>query len=295
MKRSLISACLDQVDKKVKLSGWVNSLRSHGQVSFIDLRDRSGLIQVFVPQKLNNLKNESVISIVGTVKARQPKNYNPALATGKIEILADKIEVLSQASDLPFDIQKPDLSVSLPVMLDYRAASLKHPKIRHIFEVQATITQVFRQFLLDRDFTEFHAPTLVATATEGGSQVFGVDYFGYRAFLAQSPQFYKQIMVSIFERVFTVSHAYRAEPSVTTRHLTEYVGLDAEMGFIDSWKDVYLMADSLVKAIFKAVAERHTDVLAEYQVTVPKTAVVTPVVKLSEAQEIIFKRTKRDI
>jgi len=295
MKRTLISRTRNLIDSSVNLRGWVNSIRSHGKITFIDLRDRTGIIQIVTTQKIADLKVESVISVTGKIQNRQASNFNPNMSTGKIEMFTSDIKVLAPAQDLPFDIHQPELNASLPIMLDHRAASLRHPKIKQIFQLQATITQAFRQFMLDRHFTEFHAPTLVATATEGGSQVFSVDYFDRRAFLAQSPQFYKQIMVSVFEKVFTVSHAYRAEPSVTTRHLTEYVGLDVEFGFINSWRDIYLLADKLVKHIFAVIAAKHTDTLKAYNVTIPKTADKTPVVKLSTAQDLVFKFSGHDI
>lgn len=295
MKRTLITDCTKKIGKKVLIKGWVNSVRSHGKLNFIDIRDRTGILQIIGDDKLKPLKNEYVVSVTGTIQKRQSQNSNPNLSTGQIELTVEKFEILAKASDLPFDTHQKDLNVSLPVMLDYRAASLRHSKTQNIFKIQATITQVFRQYFIDRGFTEFHAPTLVATATEGGSQVFPVKYFDRQIFLAQSPQFYKQIMVSAFERVFTVSHAYRAEPSVTTRHLTEYVGLDVEMSFIDSWEEIYQTTDDLIKNIFKTLKEKHSDILKEYGVTVPQTVKNTPVVKLSQAQEIIFQRTQRDI
>jgi len=173
--------------------------------------------------------------------------------------------------------------------------TLRNKKVSDIFILQAEIVKAFREYMWANSFTEFQAPTIVATATEGGSQVFPVEYFDHKVYLSQSPQFYKQIMVSIYERVFTLAHAYRAEPSMTTRHLTEYTGMDVEMGFIDSWMDVLLMADDLVKHIFKSVSKNCSKILKEYDIDVPKTTKTTPIVKLSEAQQIIFDRTKRDI
>ena len=295
MKRTVISKTLGCVGEKIRVCGWINSVRNYGKLSFADLRDRSGYIQLVGSKDLGKLHGEDVVEIIGTVGNRQERNFNKEIATGKIEVKVEKIKILSKSGDLPFDIYKPKLDVSLPVMLDYRNASLRNKKTADIFRVQATIVKAFREYMNENGFIEFQAPTIVATATEGGSQVFSVDYFDQKAFMAQSPQFYKQIMVSIYERVFTLSHAYRAEPSVTTRHLTEYVGLDVEFGFIDSWLDVVKMADNLVKAIFEKIKQEHADILSGCGVTIPKTAKKTPVVKLSEAQEIIFERTGRDI
>ncbi|HEX8923223.1 MAG TPA: aspartate--tRNA(Asn) ligase, partial [Patescibacteria group bacterium] len=204
-------------------------------------------------------------------------------------------KILEKSRDLPFDVHQPDLNVTLPVLLDNRPFSFRNQKVADVFKLQATIVKAFRDYLNSKDFTEIFVPTIVAGSTEGGSEVFPVDYFGYKAYLAQSPQLYKQVMVGVFERVFTIAHAYRAEPSVTTRHLTEYVGLDVEFGFIDSWQDVVLMADGAVKAIFKSVEEKHQDILNEYGVTIPKTVEHTPQIKLKDALELIYKRTGRDV
>ncbi|MBU1117985.1 aspartate--tRNA(Asn) ligase [Patescibacteria group bacterium] len=293
--RTLIKETLSAVGQEVTIQGWVNSIRSYGKLVFADIRDRTGVIQVVGDKKLESIRIESVVEITGKIRSRDEKYFNDKIITGKIEMEVTGHKILEQAQELPFDIHQPDLNLSLPVLLDNRALSLRHQKVRDIFAVQATIMKAFRDHLNSHYFTEISVPTIVAGSTEGGSEVFPVDYFGYRAFLAQSPQLYKQVMVSIFERVFTIAHAYRAEPSVTTRHLTEYVGLDCEMGFIQDWKDIIKMADSTVKAIFKAVSEKHQDVLDEYGVTIPQTCDDTPCIKLSEALQIIYERTGRDV
>ena len=295
MSRTLIKDTVNFIGQEVTIKGWINSVRSYGKLVFADIRDRSGLIQVVGGKELDSLKDESVVEINGLLRDRDEKYFNPKIVTGKIELEVKELKVLSPAQDLPFDVHSPELNVTLPVMLDYRPASLRHKKVQDVFKVQATIVDAFRNFLNNQNFTEIFVPTIVAGSTEGGSEVFQVDYFGYRAYLAQSPQLYKQVLTSIFERVYTVAHAYRAEPSVTTRHLTEYVGLDVEMGFIDSWIDVLNMADATVKAIFKSVEEKYADVLAEYNVTIPKTVENTPRIKLKDALELIYKRTGRDI
>ena len=234
-------------------------------------------MQVVGGEEFKVVSPEDVISVKGLVKKRPDKLINAKLKTGTIEIEAKSLKILAKAKELPFDMGKESLDLSLPVLLDYRSLSLRHSKIQAIFKVQETIVQTFRSTMKNLGFTEFQAPTMVATATEGGAQVFPIKYFDHNAYLAQSPQFYKQIMVSIFEKVFTVAHAYRAEPSVTTRHLTEYVGLDVEMGFIDSWTDVMDTAENLVKEIFKAVKEKHQDILALYNIDVPQIKNKIPV------------------
>lgn len=295
MSRILNIECVPKVGEKVTIKGWVNSVRSYGKLAFADIRDRSGLIQVVGGPEVGSLKDESVVEITGTVRSRSEKYFNDKLATGKIEIEVETVNVLTKAAELPFDIRQADNQTTLPILLDNRALSLRNQKIQDAFKVQATIVEAFRKYLTDIDFTEIFIPTIVAGSTEGGSEVFPVDYFGYRAYLAQSPQLYKQILTSIFERVFTVAHAYRAEPSVTTRHLTEYVGLDVEMGFIDNWMDILKTADGVVKAIFQAVVDKHQNILDEYGVTIPQTVKDTPIIKLKDALELIYQRTGRDV
>jgi nondiscriminating aspartyl-tRNA synthetase len=295
MTRILNTECTNKIGEKVTIKGWVNSVRSYGKLAFADIRDRSGLIQIVGGPEVGDLKDESVVEINGTVRSRDEKYFNEKLATGKIEIEVKELKVLAKSAELPFDIRQADSKTTLPIILDNRALSLRNQKIQDIFKVQATIVQAFRDYLNKNDFSEIFTPTIVAGSTEGGSEVFPIDYFGYRAYLAQSPQLYKQILTSIFERVYTIAHAYRAEPSVTTRHLTEYVGLDVEMAFIDDWTDVLKTADGVVKAIFKAVSDKHQNILDEYGITIPKTVKVTPTIKLKEALEIIYQRTGRDI
>ena len=228
------------------------------------MRDRSGIIQLVINPKVSEevykkaleLSPESVIEIEGFVKERPEATINEDLETGKVEIGVENLIILAKANTLPFDMGGETLNLELPTLLDHRALTLRHPKVTAIFKIQETIAKAFRQALKDEGFTEIFVPTLVPSATEGGAEVFSVDYYDKKAFLAQSPQMYKQIMTSIFERVFTIAHAYRAEPSVTTRHLSEYVSLDAEMGFINSWEELMNMAEKVVKSIIEAVKRK---------------------------------------
>lgn len=294
MERTLINKTPEKIDQEVRLCGYVNSWRDHGNIVFLDLRDRSGVIQAVGDSKLKGLRLEDVVEITGEVKKRPEKMINPKIPFGDLEISVKEIKVLSEASELPFDLGTSELAVSLPVLLDNRALSLRHPRSRSIFKVQETVINAFRETLTGQGFTEIQVPTIVPTATEGGSQVFKIKYFEHDAYLAQSPQLYKQIMVGVFERVFTLAHAYRAEPSVTTRHLTEYLGLDAEMGFIDSFGDIMEMVEEVVKSIFKAVEQRNKEDLAVFGASLPKIGSKIPSLKMREAQEIIFQRTGRD-
>jgi len=294
MPRTLISETPAQVGREVTIKGWVNSLRSHGQLVFADIRDRSGLIQVVGDKKLAVLKDEYVVEIMGLVKDRDLKYFNDKLATGKVEIEVKKLIVLSEARDLPFDIHQPDLNVTLPVLLDNRTLSFRHPKVKAIFRIQEVVIDSFRLALKAKDFMEFQSPSIIPSVPEGGAEVFKVDYFGHQTFLSQSPQLYKSLLVSAFERVFSVNKIFRAEPSVTTRHLTEVVSLDAEMSFIDSWEEVRDMAEYVIKFVLNSVQENCTAQLALFNATIPLIPDKIPSIKLRDAQQMIFEQTGRD-
>jgi nondiscriminating aspartyl-tRNA synthetase len=294
MSRTLISETLTLVGQEVTIKGWVNSVRSYGKLAFADIRDRSGLIQVVGGKDLGALKVESVVEIAGTIRSRDAKYFNDKLTTGKIEIEVKELKLLSPSVELPFDIHQPDLNVSLPVMLDYRTLSFRHPKVQAIFKIQEVVIDSFRRALKVKDFFEFQSPSMISSIPEGGADVFKVKYFDYEVYLSQSPQLYKSLLVSAFERVFTVNKVFRSEPSVTTRHLTEVVCLDAEMGFIDSWIDVKNMAEYTIRFVLNEVAQKCPDELALFGATIPVIPEKIPFIKLREAQQIIFERTGRD-
>lgn len=294
MQRILALETIKKVGEEILLKGWVNTRRDHGKLVFIDLRDRSGIVQVVGGTELGDFRPEDVVEITGTVNRRPGNLANPKIPTGEVEIKASKVNVLAKAQELPFDMGQETLNVELPTLLDYRPLTLRHPKIEAIFKIQETIVESFRRACKEKDFTEFQAPTIVPVATEGGAEIFPIDYYGRKAYLGQSPQLYKQIMVGVFERVFTVSKAYRAEPSTTTRHLSEYVTLDVEFGFIDRWEEIPDFAEYIIKYIFQSIEEKNGKELEMYSATIPKISNKLPRLKLREAQEIIKKRTKRD-
>ncbi|MGB9637546.1 MAG: aspartate--tRNA(Asn) ligase, partial [Microgenomates group bacterium] len=291
-----MSETINNIGKEVQVAGWINTRRDHGKIVFVDLRDRSGLLQVVCTgiKEAADLRPEWVVEVVGVVKERPKALINEKISTGKIELEAKAIKVLAKASPLPFDTSLPELKVSLPTLLDYRPLSLRHSKSQAIFRVQETIITAFREALKKEGFTEIQVPTIVPSVTEGGAQVFKIKYFDNDAFLAQSPQLYKQIMVGVFERVFTLAHAYRAEPSVTTRHLTEYVGLDAEMGFINSFQEIMEVVEKVIRNIFEKVASERKPELELFSAAIPKLSAKIPQLKMREAQQIIFERTGRD-
>lgn len=294
MVRTLISETPKRIGEQVTLKGWVNARRDHGKIIFIDLRDSSGVAQLVCNQKASGLRNEDVIEIKGIVQKRPDSMVNPNLPTGTVEVAVSDITVLEKSATLPFDMGAESLNVELPTLLDYRPLTLRHPKVKAIFRIQETIINAFREGLRKDGFTEFQAPAIVPVSTEGGAEIFPVQYYNYQAFLGQSPQLYKQMMVGVFEKVFTVGKAYRAEPSVTTRHLSEYITLDAEFGFIDSWLDLMNMAEKVLLNIFSAVEKENAPELKLFGATIPKVTNPLPKMKMREAQQIIFERTGRD-
>lgn len=301
--RVLSSQIKDFAGKEIVVKGWVRLRRDHGKLIFLDIRDRSGILQVVVNPQVakeayevaKELKPEYAVEIRGKVNKRPDSAVNKDLENGAFELEATQIKILAEAETLPFDMGGDDLNLELPTLLDHRALSLRHPKIAAIFKVQALIIDEFREFLKSQEFIEFQAPSIAPAVAEGGAAVFEVNYFGHKAYLSQSPQLYKQIVMSAFERVFSVNKIFRAEPSVTTRHLTEVVSLDAEMAFIDSWKDVMEMADKVVRSILKRLEKDAAAQLKMFKVQLPVLSEKTPYISLREAQKKIFENSGRDV
>jgi nondiscriminating aspartyl-tRNA synthetase len=237
---------------RVLLKGWLHRLRRLSGVSFLVLRDARGLAQVVVNDpalaaQLGGLAAESVLEVEGYAVAA-------AQAPGGVEVRDAAVRVLvATEGPPPVNLFQPTLRAQLPTVLDHAAVTLRHPRRRACWELAAASMSGFRATLRAQGFTEIKTPKLVAAATEGGANVFPVDYFGKRAFLAQSPQFYKQTLVGVFERVFEVGPVFRAEPHDTPRHLNEYVSLDAEMGFIRDHRDVMALLRDAVAGMASAV------------------------------------------
>lgn len=301
MKRTLISDAPKLIGQVVRLSGWVNTRRDHGKLIFIDLRDRSGIVQVIViPDKeeayqaAKTVRSEFVLEIKGAVKNRpgKPNNDSP---TGEIEIEASEIKIISAVEmELPFDVSKKDLDLTLPTLLDNRNLALRNRKINSIFRVYGQVIKSYAEVMRENGFLEIKTPKILSAATEGGANFFKIKYFKREAFLAQSPQFYKQAGVSAFERVFEIGTVFRAEPHYTTRHVNEYTGLDAEMGFIESFSDVMNQLEAVMKRITKDLERYCASELAEYEsdLAVPDKF---PKIKLTEALEVLKKRYKKEM
>ncbi len=301
MERILIREVGKKVGETVSISGWVNVRRDQGKMVFFDLRDRSGVVQgVVLPQSpameiAKEIRQEYVVRVEGVVNARPEKNVNAEVENGAVELEITGIEVLAPAEPLPFDMSADGYNLDLTTELDHRALVLRHPRHQAIFKVQAVIIDSFREFMKSQEFFEFQAPAITPATAEGGAEVFQVDYFGKSAYLTQSPQLYKQIVMTAFERVFSVNKVFRAEPSATTRHLTEIVSLDAEMAFINSWRDVRDMAEATVRFILKQLEAKCANELKFLKAELPTMVDETPTYSLTEVQEKIFAKTGRDV
>jgi len=298
--RSLALECLEKIGEEVTLEGWVQVVRAHGKIAFIDLRDRSGAIQVGafegeLPAEFAKLGSQDVIRITGLVKERGERYVNKNISTGTVEIEAKKLEIIQKSHEMPFDMGGRDLNLELPTLLDYRALTLRHETVRKIFIIQAALAEEFRKASKELGCIEVFIPTIASGATEGGAEVFEVNYFGHKTYMTQSPQLYKQIMVSIFERVFTIAKAYRAEPSVTTRHLTEATQMDIEMGFVENFEELLDALEFVGTSMIKNVSENYSSILSEFNVDVPLVPESVPRLTLREAQKIITERTGRNL
>jgi nondiscriminating aspartyl-tRNA synthetase len=292
--RILISETVSHIGKTVRINGWVVSRRDHGKIAFIDVRDRTGILQTVGVKLTETVSMFDVVQILGVVKERPVHMVNANLATGSVELEIASLHILNHATELPFDMGGQNLDVSLPTLLDYRSLTVRHPKVQAIFRVQAAIANAFRKAAGELGATEVFPPTVSASSTEGGAEVLKVDYFGHPAFLVQSPQLYKQMLVGMFERVFIITHIYRAEPSVTTRHLVESIQMDCEVGFIDSFDQLTgYMEQTFAKTIDYAQTAAASD-LALLGVEPSKVTNPIPRVTMREAQQIIFERTGVD-
>jgi nondiscriminating aspartyl-tRNA synthetase len=295
MERTLSKDTPGKIGETVVLQGWVNSRRDHGKIAFIDLRDRTGLVQVVLtPDLIGDLRSEDVVSISGVVKARPEKLVNPKLLSGTVEVEAKEVTVLSKSAEMPFDMGGEKLELQLPTLLDYRSLTLRHPKVMAIFRVQEQIAEGFRQAARELGCREVFPPTISASATEGGAEVLPIDYFGHHAYLVQSPQLYKQMMVGVFERVFILTHIYRAEPSVTTRHLVESIQMDTEIGFLQNFEE---LLDALEQTFSKTVSYAQKVCASDLQLLGVEPSMVEakiPRLTMREAQKIILERTGVD-
>ncbi|MCX6753966.1 MAG: aspartate--tRNA(Asn) ligase [Candidatus Nomurabacteria bacterium] len=300
--RTYIKDLKEHVGSTVSISGWVDVRRDQGKMIFLDFRDMTGKVQgVILPTYTETLevgktlRNEFVVKVEGKVNKRPERNIKEGVLNGDLELEITLIKVLAEAAPLPFDLSLSGYNLELTTELDNRALVLRQPKVQAIFKVSETIIDSFREFMKKENFFEFQAPSMVPATAEGGAEVFQIDYFGKKAYLSQSPQLYKQIVMSAFERCFSVNKVFRAEPSSTTRHLTEVVCLDAEMGFIETWRDVRDVAEETFRYILKQVETKNAEHLKLLNAELPVMIDKTPTYSLREVQQKIFEAYGRDV
>ena len=247
MKRTLIKNL--EIGNKVKVKGFIQTIRNvSSNLTFIHLRERSGITQIVFKSKVK-LNVESVIGVIGTVCENNQSKF------GGIEILGEEYTIISEGMNiLPITTNKKE-EIPIQTILNYQPLTLRKPERRSIFKIQSEFLRGFREFMINEEFTEINSTKLVNNGLEGGGSMFEVNYYNNKLYLSQSPQLYKQMMVGIFERVFEVGKVYRAEGSNSNRHLSEYVGLDFEMGFIESYREVVEMEEKMFNYVFKHLNE----------------------------------------
>jgi len=275
-----------RVGETVVVQGWLHRRRRLAAVTFLIVRDRAGLAQVVVRDPaliagLAEIGEETVVSVTGRVSAN-------AAAPGGAEVVDPEICVLGEAAATPpVELWRPTLQASLPTMLDHAPVAWRHRRQKAVWQIAAASMHGFRQTLQAADFTEIATPKLVATSTESGANVFCVDYFGRPAYLAQSPQFYKQTMVGVFERVFEVGPVFRAEPHDTVRHLAEYISLDAELGFIDDHRDVLHVLRCVLAGMVTAIATEAREASDLLEARLPTVPEEIPVLHFRDALSLV--------
>ncbi len=284
--RILAADVTNHAGKPVTVKGWIHKKRLLGGLNFLVLRDRSGLVQVLFKDdkevsKLQGLQNGTVLCVTGEVK-EEPR------APGGAEIHDPKIEIISAVVDEPpIEVDKPlsHKPENLDTLFENRVVGLRNIQEQTIFKVQVKVLEAAREYFKKHEFTEINTPKLLAEPTEGGAEVFKLDYFGKTATLAQSAQFYKQMMVGVFERVFETNPTYRAEPSATTRHMTEYITIDAEMGFIE-FDDLLKFTSGFVNFVVDAVWEQYGEELKKWNTQKPLIPEQIPTISMKEVHEL---------
>ena len=288
VQRVLTSELVHHQGQQVVLQGWLHRLRAMGGVNFAVLRDRAGLAQAVLTHAeltpLEGLLPETVMTLQGTV-VPAPQ------APGGFELQQVTVEVISPVREAtPFELYKKKVNATVPVFLDHAVVGHRALERRAVLKLSAGVMAGFRQTLQAQGFTEIQSPKLVGTSTESGANVFPVEYFGRTAYLAQSPQFYKQVMVGIFERVFEVGPVFRAEPHATTRHINEYVSLDVEFGFIKDHVDVMNMVTRVIRGILDHLQAHYAAELALLDVKIPRLPETVPSIYFPTAQQLLHDR-----
>lgn len=294
-QRTLIQESAGKIGQIISIAGWVHNLRKLGKLNFLLLRDRSGVLQVVVQdevelEKIRNLQPGSVLGITGKVSATENTDL-------KVELVDPKIEMINAVTEAwPIEINKPEMNVNLDTLLENRAISLRHPQQAAIFKIQGVMAQAYREFMVKNGFVEYFGPAMLASASEGGAELFRINYMGKPAILAQSNQLYKQMMVGVYERVFAMQKWFRAENSNTRRHLTEGIQYEFEMGFIDSISDVMDKLNEVLITMLAAVEEKcqtELKLIGKQLVSMPADKRI-PRLKFKEAVGIVAEITGED-
>ena len=278
-----------QPGQTVKVNGAVHAIRNMGTVAFVILRKREGLLQGVYEEgtakfDLKDIKEAATIEVEGVLEENEK-------APGGIEIRMENLKILSQpkAEMMPLAISKWKLNTSLEAKLNYRSISLRNIRERAKFRIQEGLTRAFRDFLYSQGFTEIHTPKIGATGAEGGANIFKLEYFHRPAVLAQSPQFYKQMMVGVFDRVFETAPVFRAEKHNTKRHLNEYTSLDFEMGYIDGFEDIMAMETGYLQYAMELLKKDYAQELKILGITLPEVEKI-PAVKFSDIKEKVSEK-----
>ncbi|MGN1003188.1 MAG: aspartate--tRNA(Asn) ligase [Oscillospiraceae bacterium] len=267
------------VGRTVSVHGAVHALRDMGGITFLTLRKRDGVLQCVCDPKLLPPPEESTVVVTGTVRAEER-------APGGYELQVCAIQTLSRpAEPMPVPVNKWKLKLNLDTELSLRPVVLRNLKMRSVFKIQEGLTRAFRDYLTGQGFTEIHTPKIVHAGAEGGSNIFRLDYFGRKAFLAQSPQFYKQTMVGVYERVYEVAPVFRAEKHNTTRHLNEYTSLDFEMGYLSSFEDIMEMETGFLQHAMKLLQDEYAADLQRLDVVLPRVDQI-PCLRFDEAKKL---------
>lgn len=294
MKRFSSSQLASQIGETVLVKGWLHNLRSLGKIAFLILRDKDGLVQIVLEDKdqikdIKRYQPGTTMKIVGKV---QESNSEMG-----VEIISPEIEIITEVFEAaPIDITKEELNADMETIIEHRPISLRHPKQQAIFKIQATLVRAYREFLTEEGFTEFFGPNIIGASSEGGSELFTVNYFDNQAMLSQSAQLYKQMMVGVYEKVFALMKCFRAEKSNTRRHLTEATQFEFEMGFIEDFSEVMDMLEKVVKHLISTVqseCKKEIEILGAELPLAPED-VRFPRIKFRDALELYYKRTGID-
>ncbi len=293
MKRLYSNELKEHIGEEVLIQGFLFQKRIMGNINFLLIRDKFGIVQCVVKDKdqieiLKDVMDESVLEITGNCVEEKRSSIG-------VEIHNPKVNIISKVKyPLNIEINKPIINANIDTILDNRAISLRSPLIRSVFNIQAQMAKAFREFADKNGSKEIFIPTIVGSATEGGSELFEIKYYDKKAYLGQSGQLYKQMMVGVFERVYAISHSYRAEKFGTSRHTSEFIQYEFEMGFIKDYMDVINFGIDIIRYIKDSVEKENIEDLKIINKELPLIPKNIPIMKLKEAQDLIFEKENID-